>query len=517
MSRTQRNNRESQYRKEYYNELRHQQEEDDKLDSKDKVIRTIGLLLVAVQLIISALFLFYIFQFGGVPQKYIILVGAALLILLLIDFGLQFIKNFANWIGKVLAVLVSVALLFAGSMISKGTSTLNKVAGNKTSTTKISIVVKTDSSYQTAEDLDGKKLATGGNSTSKYADATINDLRQIFTGEPDVKDYVDSVNAAKALMDSKVEAFILNEANRSDIEDEIKDFSTKTRILKSFTYEDQDDTPEDIAGADSFNVYISGIDIAGDVTQKSRSDVNIIVNVNTKTHTILLLTTPRDYYIEVPFAKGNYDKLTHMGIYGIDTSMQTLENLYNIKLDHYMRMNFTGFTNIIDQLGGVDVNSEYDFTTLHGNYHIKKGMNHLNGDQALGFARERYALPDGDFQRGRDQLEVIRAIIDKATSSTKLLSNYSNIMNSISNSFQTNMAKTDITSLVKEQLDKMPSWTVLKYDTKGTTASKLCYSYQGSARSVDLPNDKSIATAKKLFKDISAGKTYTQEQIDSMD
>ena len=246
-----------------------------------------------------------------------------------------------------------------------------------------------------------------------------------------------------------------------------------------------------------FNVYISGIDTEGDVTTKSRSDVNIIMSVNPLTGKIVLISTPRDYYVPLSISNGVRDKLTHAGNYGIDVSMATLEMLYDMKFDYYVRLNFTGFVNIIDALGGIDVDSDYSFST-HG-YSYSEGLNeNLSGIEALWFARERHAFAEGDRQRGKDQMKVIEAVIKKCQSQA-LLENYDEILNNISESFQTNMAKESIQSLVRFQLNRSPKWDIITYSVSGQGTSDYTYSAPSQRAYVMIPDESTINVAKGLL------------------
>ena len=210
-----------------------------------------------------------------------------------------------------------------------------------------------------------------------------------------------------------------------------------------------------------FTIYVSGNDSYGEVTlEEGRSDVNILLTVNPNTRQILMTTTPRDYYVELPFGEGCWDKLTHAGNYGIDCSMQTLERLYDVEIDYYLRVNFSGFESIVDALGGVEVYSDYAFTSLHSGYYFDVGYNSVDGAEALAFVRERYAFEEGDVQRGKNQMAMIRAIMDKATSPA-VISGYLSLMDSVSDSFITNMPKGSISDLVKMQLNEGGSWNIV--------------------------------------------------------
>ena len=208
----------------------------------------------------------------------------------------------------------------------------------------------------------------------------------------------------------------------------------------------------------TFVMYISGVDTWGTVSSKSRSDVNILAFINTNTKNILLVSTPRDYYVPLSIAKGQKDKLTHAGIYGIDCSVNTLEMLYGVDIQYYARLNFTGFVNIVDALGGVDVYSDAAFAVGDA-FSFSQGMNHMSGIEALAFARERYNVAGGDVARGNHQMEVIKAVLSKCASSS-ILYNYADVMNSVSGCFTTNMSREKMASLVRMQLSDMSQWSI---------------------------------------------------------
>ena len=263
---------------------------------------------------------------------------------------------------------------------------------------------------------------------------------------------------------------------------------------------------------DHFCMYFSGIDTYGAVTIRSRSDVNIIGVVNNKTKQLLLISTPRDYYVPLADGKGHMDKLTHAGVYGIECSMDTLGDLYGVEMSNYLRLNFSGFKDIIDNLGGIDVESEYGFTAdmLEGKYTFSQGTNHLNGDQALAFARERYAFRDGDRQRGRNQMRIIKATVEKLQSSD-MLKNYSGVMEEMKGSFQTDMEKGDVGYLVQSTIEDS-SWEVLTYSVGGNDSTKNCYSL-GSEAYVMVPNEDDIDYAKTLINKIMSDEVVTQDEI----
>ena len=245
-----------------------------------------------------------------------------------------------------------------------------------------------------------------------------------------------------------------------------------------------------------FNVYISGIDVYGEITKESRSDVNLIATVNPKTHKILLTTTPRDYYVLIPgVSNGMRDKLTHAGVYGIDTSIATLEHLYNIEIPFYARVNFTSVIDIVDAMGGIDVESEVAFTTSKAAgtvVDIQEGWNHLNGKQALAFVRERKAFVDGDHQRGKNQQVLMGALIKKAIS-PMILIQANDMIDGVVGNAETNMSETQMKSLIEMQLNDLNGWEIETVAATGDDSGKqYCYSYSGGPLYVCVPDDACV-------------------------
>lgn len=245
----------------------------------------------------------------------------------------------------------------------------------------------------------------------------------------------------------------------------------------------------------SFVMYISGVDTWGSAAAKSRSDVNILAVVNTNTKNILLVSTPRDYYVPLSISGGVKDKLTHAGIYGVDASVGTLELLYGVDISYYVKINFTGFVGIVDALGGVDVYSDADFTVGDA-FTYTEGINHMSGIEALAFARERHSFASGDRSRGTHQMEVIKAVLNKCASSA-ILTNYAEVMNSMSGCFTTNMPKDKIASLVRMQLNDMAQWSITSMSVDGSGASRTTYTVSSKKAYVMIPDENTVKQAKE--------------------
>ena len=273
-----------------------------------------------------------------------------------------------------------------------------------------------------------------------------------------------------------------------------------------------------------FVVYLSGVDTRGDLTDKARSDVNIIAAVNPVTKQVVLINTPRDYYVDLA-GTNSKDKLTHAGLYGVQTSMDTLGNLYGVDVQHYIRINFAGFINVVDALGGVDVYSDQAFTSVGspGYYDpttFVEGWNHLDGKAALAFARERHAFKTGDVQRGINQMKVIDAMLNKIKSPA-LLMGFTKILDAVSDSFVTSLSQNQISALVRMQLSDFAEWNIERYTVTGTSGSSTkCYSAKGQKLYVMKPDEASVAKAKEMIAAVLGGEgtvsstTQTPEKTD---
>ncbi len=260
---------------------------------------------------------------------------------------------------------------------------------------------------------------------------------------------------------------------------------------------------------ESFVVYLSGVDTRGELTEDARSDVNILAVVNPVTKRVALVNTPRDYYVDLA-GTDSKDKLTHAGLYGVETSMETLGNLYGIQVDYYVRINFAGFIDIVDAMDGIDVYSDYTFTSVGspGYYDptdFVEGWNHLDGAAALAFVRERHAFATGDIQRGINQMKVIDAMLEKIKSPV-LLTNYSRLLAAVSDSFVTSLSANQIAALVRMQLSDFAGWDIENYSVTGSNStSTQCYSARGQSLYVMLPNEESVAGAQALIQSVVRG------------
>ena len=401
----------------------------------------------------------------------------------------------------VLVIVNSVSLIGVHKFISLANQ-LN--ATSNYSSYSISVAVLADSEIGNVSELSSVTAPT--KTDAENIKKLLDDIKASQSKDLTVEDSSSYLAAYKSLLAGETKAIVLNSVFENLIEQEYPDHAKKIKKIYTKELTKNVEAPK-VSQNKAFNIYISGIDTYGPISSVSRSDVNIIMTVNQETKKILLTTTPRDAYVPIADGGNNQnDKLTHAGIYGVDASIHTLENLYGIDLNYYARLNFTSFLKLIDLLGGVDVYNDQDFTSLHGNYHFPVGNVHLNSEQALGFVRERYSLANGDGDRGRNQQKVIAAIIQKLTSA-EALKNFDGIMQSLQDSVQTNMPPETMVSLVNAQLASGGKYTVITRDLKGTGRMDLpSYAMPDSSLYMLEVDPNSLEALKAEIKDIMEGK-----------
>lgn len=350
--------------------------------------------------------------------------------------------------------------------MGKGIEALEKISSNKDSLMTVSVIVLKDSIIQKASDISGRSLASVGALDDKFINKIVKNLAA--SKVTNAESYPVLV---AGLYDKTNEIIIFNEAYRGLIETTITNFKNDTRIIKQYTFKNPNSKSKVNLVNDSspFNIYISGIDTHDPIGTEGLSDVNIVATVDPIEKKLLLLTIPRDSYVPIALGGNNQkDKLTHAGIYGVDSSMQTIENLLDIQIDAYVRVNFTALIDMVDVLGGVDVDSPIGFRSSGGDW-FSAGTNHINGKQALTFSRERQQLEGGDNDRGKNQERVIVAILNKL-SKPENLRNYQSILSVLGSSLQTNLSIDSITKLVNMQLGHSGSWDIEMDSISGTPA-----------------------------------------------
>ena len=470
-----------------------------------KVKRSINIALLTIYVLLGGFLLFLIFRHNILAFRYLNVMTAAVVILVALASLLLIIYRKAEKFTiffLTLAILMSSVSFFALQQFVGFTSHINSTSNY--SEYSMSVVVLKDSDVHNVTQLDSITGPTGTDNDN--IQKLIADIKTSQSKELTVEQSTSYLAAYKSLVSGEAKAIVLNSVFENIIESEYPDYASKIRKIYTKNITKEVAAPK-VSKNKSFNVYVSGIDTYGPISSVSRSDVNILMTVNRDSKKILLTTTPRDSYVPIADGGNNQkDKLTHAGIYGVDSSIHTLENLYGVDINYYVRLNFTSFLKLIDLLGGVDVYNDQEFTSRHGKFHFPVGNVHLDSEQALGFVRERYSLADGDRDRGRNQQKVIVAIIQKLTS-TEALKNYSDIIQGLQDSLQTNMPIETMMDLVNAQLESGGSYKVNSQDLKGTGQMGLpSYAMPDSNLYMMEIDDSSLAAAKSAIQDVMEGR-----------
>lgn len=472
------------------------------MKEQKKTLHMAGKLITLIQLILAVGLIAVIWNSGLVPTKYLMAIIIVLLILFGVTFGLQYVKNKVYIVGIVLSIILSILQAIGIVYMLKADKLMADVGGANYKTDNMIVVVKKDNPASNLMDASMYRFGTQTAVDQENTQTMLNNINKALGREVKVEQYGTVQELANALLEGRVDAAVYNQALDGLITDSIEDYSEQVRVLYQYGIETELEQ-ETVDVEEPFNVYISGIDVDGPITTNSRSDVNIIMTVNPNTKKILLTTTPRDYYVQIPDISGEQrDKLTHAGIYGVDASMRTLEQLYGIDISYYARVNFSSLVKIVDTLGGVDVDSDFEFTA--GGYQFKKGMNHLDGKQALAFSRERYSFEDGDNQRGKDQEKVLTAILNKAMSPA-ILSNASALIADVSDSVQTNMTQEEMAKFIKMQLNDGASWTIESQAASGNGDTQACYSSGDQPLYVMWPDEAVVQSISAKMNEILNG------------
>lgn len=486
-----------------------------------------GAVITIIVIMLSVVFMGLLAMTKMIPTIYMLIIGIVLAVIAAIIWLLVWHTRYTGRFigGTVLAVIMIAILAFGGFYINKTRSAISNISGETTEVTQMAVYVKSDDAADSVEATAGYTYGILSSLDRENTDGAVAHLNSQFGTEVQTKEYAGLTELADGILNGEVNAMLLNSGYLSVYEDMdgYTDFSTKIKEVGTVDVESTIQSAEESApiepittanGGKVYTIYLSGIDTRGEMTAKSRSDVNIIATVNTDTHEILLVSTPRDYFVPLSISGGAPDKLTHAGIYGIDVCMDTLGMLYDIDINYYFRINFGGFVKVIDALGGITVNSDYDFDSKNIlGYHFNKGENYVNGEQALIFARERYAFQEGDRQRGKNQMEVIRGVVKKALS-PEILTSYSSILSSLDGCFGTNITYEEIAQILQQQLTNGGDWTIVSYSVNGTGATEKPYSMSQKAY-VMVPDYNTVDKAKSLMEKVRNGEVVTQEEADS--
>lgn len=477
----------------------------DKKNSRNKKLDIFLKLVAFIYVVITIIFYISVIKLNLLPGIYItIFTIAEIFFSLAMVIGLLKVHKTPklNILCLIIILLLSGVYIFVTNYTLATGNFLDNVFQESAQTEEYYLVVKKDKKYEKVEDIKNEAI---------YLFQVPDDAKQEVKNKTNsnFKTQNSLTDLGNNLMNNKINAIFISSVQYSILDEEIEKFKDNTKILYVAKHEIKTDAKTEEKEAKHniqsgiFNVYISGIDTEGNITNVARSDANIIATINTNTHEVLLTSIPRDYYVTL-HSYGAKDKLTHSGIYGVNETIKTIEDLLNVEINYYVRVNFTTVIKLVDTIGGIDVYSDYEFYAL--NQSFKKGMNHMNGDAALAFSRERYSFADGDNQRVKNQQKVIEAIIKKVLNSNTILTKYTSILKSLEGSFQTNIKQEEISSLVKGQLNDMTSWSIKNNSLTGTGMNNPTYSMGNQLLYTMVPDTTSVKEAKQKIQEVMKNK-----------
>ena len=496
-----------------------------------KKIRIFSVITFVAGLLFAAFFCYAVVSSQLLPMRLAVIISIAFLLVVLLLSVLVFNKKskFLVLVGGILSMIYGLGLLLSAVYLNQAVNAARNITTTKKEVASVSVYMLSDNADENTELTFDMKYGILEVQDRDNTDVVIGNLSKGFGQDIHCELYDSTAVMVNDLYEHKLDAVILNSAfldilqemdGYADVKDKLVEVH-KTHVervvevtpapeqqkpskpLLSFGNDKTTSEPEK-EYPETFAIYVSGIDSRIGLIEKSRSDVNIVLVVNTKTHQILMVTTPRDYYVPLPISYGIRDKLTHAGIYGIDVSVGTLEMLYDIDIDYYFRVNFTGFIDIINAMGGVKVNNEIGFGS--DAFYYPEGEINMGGDMALDYVRFRKTI--GDQQRGRNQMSVIKGVIEKATS-TDILLRFSNIMSAVQDSFETSMPYDVLSALVRDQIESGASWNIVSYNVSGEGASRTTFS-MNEYLFVFIPYESDVQKAKDLMQQVYNGEVITQ-------
>lgn len=493
------------------------------MKEQNKVLRGIGIVLSILLVVASFYLLYQLIKINVLPTKLLFLIT---IIFVLLDaiFVLLLCYFSKGIVSKIICIVLTFVLVFGsclgGYYISKTGSLLTNITNvTKHAKNTVSVVVKQSSDIKNKSQLNGLSVGTLRTIGTQGSSKALKELSK--DGIVMNQSEFDSLSSMlEAFYNGEVDSIIINESSRSQILDmeSYADFDNNTRVVYQTSYKventDKANAVTDITSK-PFNVLISGSDTRGGFDENGRSDVIMVATINPKTSMILLTSVPRDFYVTTACdaadgcMQGALDKITHTGIHGTNTTKRTVEQLLGIEINYTFKVGFDAVTELVDAVGGVDVTvapgyAVNSLTALSG-FSVHEGVNHLNGEQALAFARERYAYTEGDRQRTKNQQLVLMGIVDKITSPA-IVQNYSSIMDAMSNTFSTTMSSSEISDLIKYQINNNPKWKMEQYMVDGTGDTLMCAEL-GDAASVMVPDQSTVKMAKDKINAVLAGKS----------
>jgi len=468
-----------------------------KKNSKKKSVTIVSIIIFILLLLISIGLFGIIISLGILPLKYLL---PLIIVLGLIYLGIGkvvFSKKMRLWVKIIINIISIIFIILYICIYYYLNSTLHfmdRIKAGKYQIENYYVLVEKNSNIDELNDIETLGLYYNG--IDKYDEALKKIDEQISYKKEKFDSYIELGNS---LLDNDVDAILLSASYKDIVSEMITDFENSVKVIYTIEIKSESgiDTGDVNVTREPFNVYISGIDIYGDISMISRSDVNMIMTINPNTHQILLTSIPRDYYVQLHDTTGSRDKLTHAGLYGINMSIETIEDLLEEDIDYYVRVNFTTLINLVDAIGGIDVYSDTEFRAYTDpSCYYTVGTIHLDGKCALAFARERMVYIDGDRHRVKNQQDVISAIMKKALTSRTLITKYTNILESMGNSFQTNIPTDSIYDLINMQLNSMPNWNFDTYSLNGYDSTNGTYTFGAEQLYVMEPDMATVEEAR---------------------
>lgn len=490
---------------------------------QNKVGKVFGIIFSILLVAATMYLLFNIIKLNVLPTKLLFLMTIVFVLLDLI-FILLLCFSTKGVVSKIICIIFTVAIslgsCLGGYYMSKTGGLLSSMTNvAKHSKNTISVVVKESSDMKKKTDLAGRSVGTLANINTQGSKKILKELNKSGI-QMEKREYGSLTEMLESFYNGEVDSIVINESSRSQITDidAYKDFDNNTRVVYQTSYKvENTDKAKAVSNITNtpFNVLISGSDTRGGFDENGRSDVIMVATVNPKTGTVLLTSVPRDFYVTTACDAGDgcqegaLDKITHTGIHGTNTTKRTVEKLLGIEINYTFKVGFDTVTDLVNSVGGIDVYVEpgYAVNSLRclSGFGVHEGVNHLNGEQALAYARERYAYTEGDRQRTKNQQQVLMGIVDKITSPA-IVTNYAQIMDSMANTFSTTMSNDEISSLIKYQLNKNPKWKMEQYMVNGTGDTLMCAEL-GDAAYVMVPDQSTVTTAKNKINAVLAGKS----------
>lgn len=489
------------------------------MKEQNKVLRGIGIALSILLVVASFYLLYQLIKINVLPTKLLFLITIVFVLLDAI-FALLLCYYTRAFVSKIICVVITLVLIFGscigGYYILKTGSLLTNITNvTKHAKNTVSVVVKQSSDIKNKSQLNGLSVGTLRTIGTQGSSKALKELSK--DGIVMNQSEYDSLSAMlEAFYNGEVDSIIINESSRSQILDveSYADFDNNTRVVYQTSYK-VENTDKAYAVSDitskPFNILISGSDTRGGFDENGRSDVIMVATVNPKTSTILLTSVPRDFYVTTACdaadgcMQGALDKITHTGIHGTNTTKRTVEQLLGVEINYTFKVGFDTVTDLVDALGGVDVYVEPGYAVSTSTFSVHEGVNHLNGHDALEYARERYAYTEGDRQRTKNQQQVLMGIVNEATKPS-VITKYASIMDAMANTFSTTMSNEEISDLIKHQINNNPKWKMEQYMVDGTGDTLMCAEL-GDAASVMVPDQSTVKIAKDKINAILAGKS----------